>query len=269
MRVAIIDDEPLAREGLRLMLEAHADLQLAGEAGNGKDGLALVCAARPELVLVDVHMPEMSGLEMAAALPEDLSIAVVFVTAYDEYAVRAFDIHALDYLVKPVSEERLALALERARSRHRLHSMTQLAEQIRAAQSELPGAASSAASASAAAMAAAAPASPQAARQQLAIRDGQRVVFVPVDEIDWIEAASYYVEIHTGGRTYLHRETMQRLEATLDPDRFVRIHRSRLINRERISELRRQGRGAVIALSDGSEHLVARSYWPKLRQLAR
>lgn len=257
MRVAIIDDEPLAREGLRLMLAAHPDLQIAGEAGNGKAGLALVSATRPELILIDVHMPEMSGLEMAAALPADLPTSVVFVTAYDEYAVRAFDVHALDYLVKPVSEERLALALERARSRHRLHSMTQLA-QFRAAASELP-----------ATPAAPAPAAAAAARQQLAIRDGQRVVFVSVDEIDWIEAASYYVEIHTGGRAYLHRETMQHLEATLDPDRFVRIHRSRLINRERISELRRRGRGAIAVLSDGSSHLVARSYWPKLRQLAR
>jgi two-component system LytT family response regulator len=259
MRVAIVDDEPLAREGLRLMLAAHPDLELAGEAGNGKDGLALVSATRPDLLLIDVHMPEMSGLEMAAALPADLATSVVFVTAYDEYAVRAFDVHALDYLVKPVSEERLALALERARSRHRLQSMTQLAEQIRAAQGELP----------AATAATAAPAPAAATRQQLAIRDGQRVVFVSVDEIDWIEAASYYVEIHTGGRAYLHRETMQHLEATLDPDRFVRIHRSRLINRERISELRRRGRGAIAVLSDGSSHLVARSYWPKLRQLAR
>jgi two-component system, LytTR family, response regulator len=259
MRVAIIDDEPLAREGLRLMLAAHADLQVAGEAGNGRDGLALVQAERPELILLDVHMPEMSGLEMAAALPEDLSIAVVFITAFDEYAVRAFDVHALDYLVKPVSEERLALALERARTRHHLHSMTQLAQQIRAARSDLGEATSGAGAAAAGA----------AARQQLAIRDGQRVVFISVDEIDWIEAASYYVEIHAGGRTYLHRETMQSLEDTLDPDRFVRIHRSRLINRERISELRRRGRGAVVVLSDGSSHLVARSYWPKLRQLAR
>lgn len=257
MRVAIIDDEPLAREGLRLMLAAHPDLQLAGEAGNGRDGLDLVRSERPELLLVDVHMPEMSGLEMAAALPAELAIAVVFVTAYDEYAVRAFDLHALDYLVKPVSEERLAIAVERARSRHRLHSMTQLAEQIRAAQSDLHPTVPTPVPAAA------------AARQQLAIRDGQRVVFVSVDEIDWIEAASYYVEIHTGGRTYLHRETMQHLEATLDPDRFVRIHRSRLINRERISELQRRGRGAVVVLSDGTSHLVARSYWPKLRQLAR
>jgi two-component system, LytTR family, response regulator len=259
MRVAIIDDEPLAREGLRLMLAAHPDLQLAGEAGNGRDGLDLVRRARPELLLVDVHMPEMSGLEMAAALPQELAIAVVFVTAFDEYAVRAFDLHALDYLVKPVSEERLAIAVERARSRHRLHSMTQLAEQIRAAQSDLHPTPPPAAAAP----------PPAVARQQLAIRDGQRVVFVSVDEIDWIEAASYYVEIHTGGRTYLHRETMQHLEATLDPDRFVRIHRSRLINRERISELQRRGRGAVVVLSDGTSHLVARSYWPKLRQLAR
>lgn len=263
MRVAIIDDEPLAREGLRLMLASHGDLQLAGEAGNGRDGLALVQRERPELVLVDVHMPEMSGLEMVAALPADLSTAVVFITAYDEYAVRAFDVHALDYLVKPVSEERLALALERARARHRLHSMTQLAQQISAARSEL-------AEQQLVATPAASPAAATAtARQQLAIRDGQRVVFVSVDEIDWIEAASYYVEIHTGGRTYLHRETMQSLEDTLDPDRFVRIHRSRLVNRERISELRRRGRGAVVVLSDGSSHLVARSYWPKLRQLAR
>lgn len=251
MRAVVVDDEPLAREGLRLMLAEHPDVAVVGEAGNGFDALALVAELRPELLLVDVQMPEMNGLELAAELPADCSPAVVFVTAHDVYALRAFEVHALDYLLKPIDEQRLRVALDRARTRQAQLTAWQQREQLRGALSTFCGDSSTA--------------SPT---DRLVIRDGDRVVFLQPDRIDWIEAADYYVEIHVGTTVYLHRETMQHFETSLDPDRFVRIHRSRLVNRGQIRELRTRGRDhLVVILSDGTELRVARSCRAKLQRL--
>jgi two-component system LytT family response regulator len=237
MRTLIIDDEPLAREGLRLMLAVHADVEIVGEAGNGRDGLAMCTSLAPDLVLVDVQMPERSGLDMVAALAEPRP-AVVFVTAYDEFALAAFRVHALDYLVKPVDDDLLADALRRARAQAQI---AKYGERLREAIAMLD------------------------ARSQLVIRDADRVHLVAIDDIDWIEAADYYVEVHAGDRTYLHREPLQRLEASLDPSRFVRIHRSRLVNRTRIREIRwERPRSMIVVLANGVELAVARSCRAKL-----
>jgi two-component system LytT family response regulator len=223
MRAMIVDDEPLARDGLRMLLADYADIQLVGEAGNGADALALVEKVDPDLMFVDVQMPGINGLELAAALP---AVTIVFVTAYDEFALRAFDVNALDYVLKPIDEQRFAEAIRRARAQR---------------ERRVP------------------------AERRLTIRDGDSTVFVPIDDIDWVEAADYYVEIHTAGRSYLMRETMQRLQAQLD-DRFVRIHRSRLVNRERVRELRSESRGEMVAiLANGVALKVARSCRAKLR----
>lgn len=258
IRAVVVDDEPLAREGIRMLLAAHPELDVVGEARSGAEALALVETARPDLMFVDVQMPEMSGLELAAALPAATGgapPAVVFVTAYDEYAVRAFDVHALDYVLKPIDEARLGEAVRRARAHQGLAPL--LGERMRDVMASI------------AAPAVAAPAAP-AGPERLAIRDGERVVLVGVDEIDWIEAADYYVEIHAGGRSYLHRETMQRLETRLDPSRFVRIHRSRLVNCDRIRELRWEGRGEMVVVTTAGVALkVARSCRAKLQQRLR
>ncbi len=249
MRTVVVDDEPLAREGLRLMLASHADVAVVGEAGNGSDALALVSELRPDLLLVDVQMPEISGLEMAAELPADLSPALVFVTAHDVYALRAFEVHALDYVLKPVDDDRLRVALDRARTRLAQLGAWQQREQIRGALATFKSDASGSWPA-----------------DRLVIRDGDRVVFLEADQIDWIEAADYYVEIHVGPTAYLHRETMQHLALALDPERFVRIHRSRLVNRGRIRVLRTRGRGHLtVILADGTELRVARSCRAMLR----
>ncbi|HLL25716.1 MAG TPA: LytTR family DNA-binding domain-containing protein, partial [Kofleriaceae bacterium] len=190
-------------------------------AGNGAEALALVGALRPELMFVDVQMPGMSGLDVAAALPEDTTPAIVFVTAYDDFAVRAFDVRALDYVLKPIDEQRFAEALRRARRRCR--------------------------------------------PKRLSIRDGDTIVYVPIEDIDWIEAADYYVEVHTRGQSYLMRETLHRLQAQLD-ERFVRIHRSRLVNRDRVRAVRSEGRGEMIVVTTtGVELRVARSCRAKFR----
>ena len=220
MRTVIVDDEPLAREGLRMLLAEYEDIEVVGEAGNGADALALADDVRPDLMFVDVQMPGMTGLELAAALPSECSI--VFVTAYDEFALKAFDVHALDYVLKPIDEHRFAEAIRRARQR-------------------LPR------------------------DRRLAIRDGEAITYVPIEDIDWVEAADYYVEIHAGARSYLMRETMQRLQAQLD-DRFVRIHRSRLVNRDRVSEVKWESRGEmVVVTTTGVALKVARSCRAKFR----
>jgi two-component system LytT family response regulator len=228
----IVDDEPLAREGLRLLLAEYPDIQLVGEAGNGADALSLAEAVEPDLMFVDVQMPGMTGLELAAALPESCAPTIVFVTAYDEFALRAFDVHALDYVLKPIDEQRFAEAIRRARVQHERG-----VRQLRAAP-ERPS--------------------------KLSIRDGDSIVFVPIDDIDWVEAADYYVEIHAGSRSYLMRETMQRLQTMLD-DRFVRIHRSRLVNRDRVREVRWENRGEMVVVTTSGVSLkVARSCRAKL-----
>ena len=230
MKALIVDDEPLARDGIRILLAEHPDIELAGEAGNGAEALALVDRVRPDLMLIDVQMPQMSGLELAAhvAANNPQPPAFIFVTAYDEFALGAFDVHALDYVLKPIDEARFAEAIRRARS-----LVTR-----------------------------------RTGPAKLAIRDGDALTFVPIDEIDWVEAADYYVEIHAGGKTYLHRETLQRLQTKLDPERFVRIHRSRLVNRDRVREVRWEGRGEmVVVTTNGVSLRVARSCRAKLAAL--
>jgi two-component system LytT family response regulator len=228
----IVDDEPLAREGLRLLLAEHPDIQVVGEAGNAGDALELVEQVDPDLVFLDVQMPGTNGLDLAAALPDGCTPAIVFVTAYDEFALKAFEVHALDYLLKPISEHRLAEAIRRARVQHELGT-----RQLRPLR-ERP--------------------------TKLSIRDGDSIVFVPVEDIDWIEAADYYVEIHAGPRSYLMRESLQRLEVLLD-DRFIRIHRSRLVNRERVREVRWENRSKMVVVTDTGVTLeVARSCRAKL-----
>jgi two-component system LytT family response regulator len=226
MRAVIVDDEPLARDGLRMLLAEYDDIQIVGEAGNGADALGIVDLTQPDLMFVDVQMPGMSGLDLAAALPAEHSPNVVFVTAYDSFALRAFDVHALDYVLKPIDEQRFAEAIRRARAQHEKRGRP----------------------------------------STLSIRDGDAVVFVKIDDIDWVEAADYYVEIHAGARSYLMRETMQRLEAQLD-ERFVRIHRSRLVNRERVREVRWSNGKMVVVTTGGVSLEVARSCKKKLDDL--
>lgn len=234
MRAVVVDDEPLAREGVKILLEEN-DIEIVGEAGNGGEALAVVERVKPDLLLIDVQMPGMTGLELVAALPSDPARVIVFVTAHDEFALRAFDVHALDYVLKPLDDRRFAEAIRRARQQHELNQLPR-------------------------------PATRQA---HLTIRNQSSTVFVPIDDIDWIEAADYYVEIHAAGRSHLMRETMQRLEEQLD-ERFVRIHRSRLVNRDRVRELRSEGRGeTVVVLDDGVALRVSRSCRAKLEPARR
>ncbi|RKG92364.1 LytR/AlgR family response regulator transcription factor [Corallococcus terminator] len=261
IRTLIVDDEPLAREGLRLLLATDPEILVVGEAGNGPDAVRLIREQRPDLVLLDVQMPELNGFEVLARLGPDEVPAIIFVTAYDQYALRAFDIHALDYLLKPFRDDRFHDAIGRAKAQIRLTRMSDLSQRLMSVLStygERDGTP--------------APATPSTPTEswvrRLAIRDTGRVVFLDVDEIEYIEAADYYVQIHAGGKAYLHRETMQSLEARLDPERFMRIHRSAIVNSRRIRELRSEGRRElVVVLTGGAELRVARSHREKFQHL--
>ncbi|MCP3167714.1 LytR/AlgR family response regulator transcription factor [Myxococcus qinghaiensis] len=261
IRTLVVDDEPLAREGLRLLLAADPEVSVVGEAGNGPEAVRLIREQRPDLVLLDVQMPELNGFEVLSHLGPGEVPAVIFVTAYDRYALRAFDIHALDYLLKPFRDDRFHDAIGRAKAQIRLARMSDLSQRLMSVLStygERDGAPAPTP----------APTATERWVRRLAIRDSGRVVFLDVDEIEYIEAADYYVQIHAGGKAYLHRETMQGLEARLDPERFMRIHRSAIVNSSRIRELRSEGRrDLVVVLTGGAELRVARSHREKFQHL--
>jgi two-component system LytT family response regulator len=264
IRTLVVDDEPLAREGLRLLLATDPEVSVVGEAGNGPEAVRLIREQRPDLVLLDVQMPELNGFEVLAHLGPGEVPAVIFVTAYDRYALRAFDIHALDYLLKPFRDDRFHDAVGRAKAQIRQARMSDLSQRLLSVLStygdhEVTPPPSPAPAPTAA---------PEPWVHRLAIRDTGRVVFLDVDEIEYIEAADYYVQIHAGGKAYLHRETMQSLEARLDPERFMRIHRSAIVNSRRIRELRNEGRrDLVVVLTGGAELRVARSHREKFQHL--
>jgi two-component system LytT family response regulator len=243
IRAVIADDEPLARRGIRQLLAPHRDVAVVAEARNGRETVRALRALQPDLLFLDVQMPELDGFGVlrehgAAHMP-----AVIFVTAYDEFAVRAFDAHALDYLVKPVGEARFAEALERARERLRSADAVELSRRLSAllAAHERARAAS------------------RAATQRLLVPTSAGGLVLDADEIDWIEADDYYAAIHARGRRHLIRESLASLEHRLDGGRFVRAHRSAIVNIDRVRELRGEPTGeTVLVLRDGTRVPVSR-----------
>lgn len=248
IRVCIVDDEPLARERIRSLLEQEHDVEVAGEAGDGASAIGLIRRERPDLLFLDVQMPGTDGFGVLRALGSDVSPVIVFVTAYDHYALQAFDVHALDYLLKPFNSRRFRKAMQRARaelSRERPPEMTQhllsLIENLR---------------------------SGRQSADRIVLKSAGRVSFLKVDEVDWVEAEGNYVRLHVGAQSHLLRETMKSIESRLDPDRFIRIHRSTIVNADRIKELHPlfHGEFAVI-LHDGTRLAASRGPDNKLRRL--
>lgn len=250
IRTLIVDDEQMARASIRVLLGEDPDIELVGECGSGQDAVSEITARAPELVFLDVQMPRMNGFEVLHALGDNRPFVVVFVTAYDSYALEAFDVHALDYVLKPFDDRRFHRAVERAKDQIR-HARLDHGASLHAQAPPLP---------------AAAPANDTADR--IAIRDAGRTVLVPLAEIDWIEAADYYVQLHVGAKSYLHREPMRDLEARLDPGRFVRIHRSTIVALDRVVELRPSAHGDhCVRLRDGTDLKLSRARRTRLRQL--
>jgi two-component system LytT family response regulator len=242
IRTLIVDDEALARRGIRQYLDAEADIEVVGECGDGLSAIDAIAALQPDLVFLDISMPEADGFDVVAAVGADNMPVTIFVTAFDQYAVRAFDIHALDYLLKPVEPERMRTALSRARARLAA-TPTGLAARVAAVLSELGGG----------------PARRHVRR--LPIKKNGRVLLVDVDDVTHFEAAGNYIEVHTHERMHLLRETLTALEARLDPDGFVRVSRSCIVNVGHIRELQPQFSGDfVLVLADDSEVQGSRRY---------
>jgi two-component system, LytTR family, response regulator len=252
IRTLIVDDEPMARASLRVLLGADPEIELAGECGSGADAVTAIAEQGPELVFLDVQMPRMSGFDVLAAVGDARRFVVVFVTAYDSYALDAFEVAALDYVLKPFDDRRFHRALERAKAQIRHARLDHLATELVHAVSGAPG--------------------DKLATgdriDRLIIRDGGSTLVVPFADIDWIEAADYYVQLHAGAKSYLHREPMRDLEARLDPRRFVRIHRSTIVALDRVTELRASTHGDhCVRLRDGTELKLSRSRRGRLRAL--
>lgn len=249
IRTIIVDDEPLARDKLRGFLEKEDDVDVVAECGDGKNALIEIEKLRPDLVFLDVQMPELDGFGVIENLDIDPMPKVVFTTAFDEYALRAFDVHAVDYLLKPFDRERFrtALGLVREASNHqRVESMREELESMLAALDQHRA----------------------KIHDRVVIKSSGRVVFLKVDDIDWIDAAGNYVRIHAKSESHLLRETMSRLESKLDSSRFLRIHRSTIVNIERIKELQQQFHGDyLVVLHSGQRLTLSRSYRDKLQEL--
>jgi two-component system LytT family response regulator len=249
IRALIVDDEPAARDAIRSLLAGDADIHIVGECADGRTALRAIASTAPELLFLDVQMPEMDGFTMLRQLDPARLPVVVFVTAFDQYALRAFDVHAADYLLKPFDDDRFRDAVARAKQSVRAGQLGRLSEELRAL---LDGVAPSAPTARTAA-------GPYLKR--LVIKSGGRVTLLNVRDIDWIEAEGDYVKIHVAKVWHLLRETMKRLEAQFDPARFVRIHRSTIVNVERIKELQPYFRGEyVVILQDGKSLKLSRGY---------
>lgn len=247
VRVAVVDDEPLARERIVQLVRETAGLELVGEAANGIEALDVIAATAPDLLFLDVEMPELAGFDLVAALDDARMPGLIFVTAYEEYARRAFDVGAIDYLHKPVTPERFAIAVRRAierlaRSREsRVHAIRQASLQARAE---------------------------GAYRTRFAVRRGSTHTFVHVSDVSWIDAVDNYLQLHVGARVHLVRGTMKEVEQELDPSSFIRIHRSAIVNIARIASVETQAVGGyVVRLADGTRLRTSRQYASAVRAL--
>jgi len=237
IRTIVVDDEPLARERLLKLRRAEPDIDLVGEAKNGREAVALIREAKPALAFLDVQMPELDGFGALAELAENERPAVIFVTAYDEFAVRAFEAHALDYLVKPLEEARFTQALDRVREHLRSLNSISLSRKL-------------------AAMLAAREVGQ--ARERIVVVTSNGKLILNADEVDWIEADDYYAAIHARNGRHLVRESLTSLEQRLNRKMFLRVHRSAIVNLDRICEIRREKAETLLILKDGIRIPVSR-----------
>ena len=241
IRAMIVDDEPLAREGLRLRLNALADVEVVAECSNGREAVSAILNKAPDLLLLDIQMPGWDGFDVIDRVGPEQMPLVIFVTAYDQHALRAFEVHAFDYLLKPIDQDRLHAALERARVQLQQHDYRQLNQRLHSLLNTLS-------------------APREKTVQRLVIKTHGRVFFLPLDEVDWIEAAGDYVRLHAGPKTHLLRETMTRLAQQLPPH-FQRIHRSTIVNLDQVRELQARDHGEyVICLHDDTRLKLSRNY---------
>lgn len=248
IRTLIVDDEPLARDRVKRFLRDEQDIELIGECGDGNAAVDAIKEKKPDLVFLDIQMPEKTGFEVIRSLSGKSLPTIIFVTAYDHYALQAFDVHALDYLLKPFTRERIHKAVARAREQIESRRGGAMDERLIALLSDLK----------------------QEKRylERLVVKTTGRVFFLKADEIDWIEAAGNYVKLHSGRESHMIRETMNGIEAKLDPDKFLRIHRSTVVHIDRIKELHPMFSGDyAVILRDGTELALSRNYRERFLEL--
>ena len=241
IRALLVDDEELARHVLRDLLQSHPEVEIAAECANGFDAVKAVAEQKPDLIFLDVQMPKLTGFDVLELIGTD--IPVIFVTAYDQHAMRAFEVHAVDYLLKPVGRERFEAALTRAKTR--------VADK-RPVPAELAATARP----------------PQQFLERVVIRDGTRVTLIPITKLDYVEAQDDYVALASNGTKHLKQQTIASVEAALDPARFVRIHRSYIVNFERVARIEPYGKDSRLAiLTDGTRLPVSRAGYARLKSL--
>lgn len=246
IKVLVVDDEPLARERLTTLLTSEPDVELVGPARDGEEAITAIHDDSPDLVFLDVQMPQMNGFDVIEAVGSDKMPLVIFVTAYDQHALKAFQVRALDYLLKPFDRERFTDALQRARKQLEREETGDLGRRLLALVKDLRR--------------------DQPRSDRLVVKSGGRLFFLRADEIDWVEAAGNYVRLHVGPASHLLRETMNAIEGRLDPEKFFRIHRSRIVNMERIQELQPWLNGEyAVLLRTGTRLTLSRGYREKLQ----
>lgn len=246
IRTIIADDEPLARERIRELLKRQRDVEVIAECSSGSKTVAAIEEHRPDLLFLDVQMPELDGFGVLESVGPRRVPAIIFVTAYDKYALKAFDAHAVDYLLKPFDEKRFHRALDRAR--HHIEKPNGFSEHLRELLNDVKA--------------------EQKEGDRLVVKSSGRVLFLRASEIDYIEASGNYLTLHVGKETHLLRETMNNMESKLDERKFMRIHRSTIVNIERIKELQPWFGGEyVVVLRDGQQLTLSRTYRSKLQEL--
>ena len=241
IRTLIVDDEPLARAGLRAALQKDQEIEIVDEARDGQEALEKIRSVRPDLVFLDIQMPELDGFDVLDSLESDEIPMVVFVTAYDQYALNAFQVHALDYLLKPYEDERLLEAVDRAKAqmgkKNGSSPIKRVQEMLESTRAERPHVG------------------------RIMVRSGGRITFVRVDDVDWIEAQGDYICLHTQGKKHLIREKISDMESQLSPESFLRIHRSTMVNITRIREMQPMFHGEyAVVLLDGTRLTMSRSF---------
>jgi two-component system, LytTR family, response regulator len=260
IRAVIVDDEPTARRGVRLLLERDGSVDVIGEASTGAEAAELISRERPDLAFLDVQMPGGDGFDALKAIAPGMAPAVVFVTAYDEYALRAFEVNAVDYLLKPYDDARFLAALNRAKEEIRRRQtdtinarLTQLLDYLQ--QTGVTGGSA---------------APTDTPNDRILLKSSGEIFFLKAEEIDWIEAEGDYMKFHVSGRSHLMRETMARLEARLDPKRFIRIHRSTIVNIDRLRKLSPSFAGEyAVILHDGTKLKLSRGYHERIATLLK
>ena len=254
LKVLIADDEPLARERLRFLLSSDDEIDIVGECRNGRDVIAALKESRMDVLFLDIQMPGRGGFEVIEQIGKAHMPVTVFVTAHNEYALRAFEVHALDYLTKPVEPERLRTTLARVKERIASNAALLTQEQLKSVLASLENDSSP----------------PKEYPKRFLVHNGAKDLFISVEDIEWIEAADYYSCLHVGTKNLMLRETIKQLASTLDPQKFVRIHRSVIVNMEHLQEIIREGQneGSVV-LTNGQRLKMSKAGWQNLLAVSR